>query len=175
MAQETLTQARANFQQIAAPFQSNEIVPDTDLIVTSGEHTPVTAAYGMPADLPLPLGPESGVFTPATGVESDIADYDPWQSIVVQKNYDWSRPLADTYGEPIHHKAHSFVAEWGGMPYPVRDYQDMISAVLYSPRHQRDVSGPVGQYMGAQNTAWEYGAGNPQTDYWSTIILGAGG
>jgi len=130
----------------------------------------------MPPDLPLPISPDNGCFLPATGTYPGVEPYDPWTAIQLQKDYDDSTPMADRYGSPIYSQAHTLVAEWGGMPVPVRDYQDRSAAVLFSRRQMsyHDSSGPSGQYMGPHNTAWEFGAGTPQTDYWSTVMLGGG-
>jgi hypothetical protein len=174
-----LEMATLQVQQIASPFQSRSLVPDTFAPQTPGDinRDTVTAPYGMPTDIPLPLDPSGGSFVPATGTDvADLPDYDPWLSIQIEKNYDDSRPVASTYGEPIQAKAHSLVAEWGGMPYPVRDYQDWSYSVLqvYRQQSMHNSSGPSGLYYGPQMTAWEFGAMTPQTDYWSTVILGAG-
>lgn len=130
----------------------------------------------MPDDLPLPVGTYHGVFVPATAHDSDIRDYDPWTWANVAGMLDDSRPIIGPYGEvSTPGKSGSIVAEWGGMPAPVKDYQDTAAAVLLVPRQAsyHTSSGPAGGYYGGQQTAWEAQAATPQPDYWSTLKLGA--
>lgn len=166
---------------VAAPMQAAMVIPDESLVRTPGEFGPgqvTTDPWGMPDDLPLPVSSRNGVFVPATAEDSDLQDYDPWTWAIPAKILDDSRPAIGPYGEPsTPGKSGALVAEWGGMPYPLRDYQDVTAAVAYSPRQvsYHESSGPAGRFYGPQQTAWEANAQTPVGDYWSTVILGAGG
>lgn len=159
---------------IAAPLQAATVLPDPYNVVQQSELIPVMDAWGMPDDLPLPVAESNGVFVPATAETPDIIDYDPWLWAMPAKILDHSRPVAGQYGEPsTPGKAHTIVAEWGGMPSPVRSFQDPTASVLYSPRqvNYHQSVGPAGRWEGPQQTAYEASAQTPQPDYWSTIIL----
>lgn len=130
---------------------------------------------GLPTDLPLPVSERNGHFVPATSTDSDLRDYDPWTWAIPARILDHSRPAIGPYGEPSGPgKAGSIVAEWGGQPSPVRDYQDVTAAVLLSQRQMsyHTSAGPAGRFYGPQQTAWEATATTPVGDYWSTIVLG---
>ena len=87
---------------------------------------------------------------------------------------DKSVPLEDEYGAASYSSPASFIGEWGGQPYPVRDYQDMDYSVAYSPRKLMNMSGPNGTFYGPQQTAWESDYTDPVVDYQSVIYLGGG-
>lgn len=157
---------------IVSPMQAATLLPDSD--IQRSDNVGSTDAYGMPDDLALPISSRNGVFVPATGKPSDILDYDPWTWAIPARILDDSRPVMGPYGEVSGPGlSGSIVAEWGGMPAPVRDYQDVTASVAYSPRqvNYHMGVGPAGRFDGPSQTAYEAGAQTPQPDYWSTIIL----
>lgn len=157
---------------IANPFQSDEIVGTLYNPMLQSDHVQTTAAYQMPADLPLPISPSNGVFVPATATTPDIGSYDPWTWAQPQLILDHSKPESGLYGEASTvGKAGSIVAEWGGMPQPVRDYQDQVASVAIVRRQMYDRQGPTGQFNGPAQTAWESLYASPTPDYWSTLSL----
>jgi hypothetical protein len=154
--------------------QATEVAPHPGDTPSMPRST-VVDAYGMPRDMVLPVSDRNGVMVPATATETGIPDYDPWIWALPARILDDSRPQFGPYGEPsLPGKAGSIVAEWGGQPCPVRDYQDVTAAVGMSQRQMsyHTSSGPAGVYHGGQQTAWEASTQTPVGDYWSTIILG---
>ncbi len=138
------------------------------------DHIATLNSSQMPDDLPLPVAAANGVLLPATGRASDLNQYDPWTWAQPMKILDHSIPQSDVYGSPsAPGKSGQIVAEWGGMPYPVRDYQDQDQAVALLRRQVKNVQGPAGTYYGGQQTAWEASYATPTPDYWSTLILGS--
>jgi hypothetical protein len=136
---------------------------------------PTTDAWGMPGDLPLPIAESHGRFVQATRQPSQIGAYDPWTWAQIAAMVDDSKPEQDPYGGVSQGAGGGALnADWGGMPYPVRDYQDTVDAVLLVPRLIHNNQGPTGRFYGPQQTAWEASAQTPPTDYWSTIILQGG-
>ena len=132
----------------------------------------------MPDDLPLPISDNHGVFIPANAEDvshdgpEGIRGYDPWTMANLPLMADESQPETGLYGEPSYAKAGSIVAEWGGMPVPVRDYQDHTDATLQLKRQVKLNQGPSGQFNGPQQTAWEASYVEPTSDYWSVILGG---
>lgn len=171
MSQPTLTEVGSPQNPASTPYPTDVHIPAVE---AAGWVT--TDGWGMPADLPLPVAApgQNGRFLPATATPGPLRGYDPWTWAIPQKIDDASIPEIGPYGEPsAMGKGGSINADWGGMPYPVRDYQDTTQTVLLAPRLVHDMSGPTGMFYGPQQTAWEANAVTPQTDYWSTIILGS--
>ena len=124
---------------------------------------------------------QANTFLPSTAVDigSRIDAWDPWTHADVAKMLDHSMPISgeDNYGEPSDLAAvGDFVGTWGGMPYPVRDYNDEMPSVAIVPKSGAfDSSGPAGQYAGQQMNAQSLlqNAAPPVDDYWS-VLLGVG-
>jgi hypothetical protein len=144
----------------------------------------MTASY-MPPDIPV-FGEDTSAantFLPSTAVSiGDRVDaWDPWTHANVANMLDHSMPIADprsNYGEASGlGLAGSFIGTWGGMPYPVRDYNDEAPAVAIIPRSgPYPASGPAGSYFGQQQSAQAVAQNNapqPDQDYWS-VLLGVG-
>ena len=157
---------------IASDYQSDVLIPDSWAPMLQSDHIQTMNAWGMPADLPLPVAESNGVFVPATGKAPDIGSYDPWTWAQPQRILDHSKPESGLYGEvSTMGNSGSIVAEWGGMPKPVRDYQDQVASVALVRRQMYDRSGPAGQFNGPAQTAWESLYASPSPDYWSTLTL----
>lgn len=124
---------------------------------------------------------QANTFLPATAedVGNIIDAWDPWTHANVAKMRDWSMPASgsDNNGEPSDlAAAGDFVGTWGGMPYPVRDYNDEAPSVAYVPKTGAfNSDGPAGQYTGAQMNVQSVlqNANPPVDDYWS-VLLGVG-
>jgi hypothetical protein len=133
---------------------------------------------GVPG-IPYPVDVNHGVFIPGDAQPLSepivpMGQYDPWFYATIPQQVDDSIPIESSYGEATYSSVASFVAEWGGMPYPVRDYQDQIYSVLYSQRILMDMSGGNGTFYGPQQTVWESEYVQPEIDYQSVIYLGGG-
>lgn len=136
----------------------------------------------MPKDLPLPVDQNNGTFVPAGAQEVNehgperITAWDPWTHSNVALMADKSQPLAgdNNYGEATYYKAGEINAEWGGMPSPVRDYQDMSGSVLHVKGRNKTqgVTGPGGQFNGPAEAANALTYVDPTSDYWSVIVGG---
>lgn len=161
---------------IASTLQSDIVSPDAGQIQQT-DHVATMDAWGIPDDLPVPISEENGCFVPATAAETDIRDWDPWLAAKPAIILDHSRPAIGPYGEPsTPGKSGSIVAEWGGMPAPVKSFQDPTHSVLYSKRqvNYHESHGSAGMFLGAQQNVYEQSAEMPAHDYWSTIALQAG-
>ena len=139
----------------------------------------ISAFYGQGVPgIPYPVDVDNGTFLP--GVAEPLEDmvpggqWDAYTYAIPQKILDKSVPLEDEYGAASYSSPASFIGEWGGQPYPVRDYQDMDYSVAYSPRKLMNMSGPNGTFYGPQQTAWESDYTDPVVDYQSVIYLGGG-
>lgn len=148
------------------PAQSNEFYPTlpttgVDGIVVFGEETN-----------------EGNTFFPATAksIGNTLDAWNPWTHAQVAQMLDHSLPVAgpDNYGEPSGFGlSGSFIGTWGGMPYPLRDYNDEVPAVAIVPRQgPYPASGPAGLYTGQQQAAQavQNAASEPAIDYWSTLL-----
>jgi hypothetical protein len=130
----------------------------------------------MPADLPLPIADDNGIYVPADSapVSQDPLEglhaWDPWIDSNLAKMADRSQPSVGPYSEPSGPTAPALTAEWGGMPSPVVDYQNVVGAVAINKRQIKNFQGPTGQFNGPQQTAWEYQYTDPTSDYWSVIL-----
>ncbi len=124
---------------------------------------------------------QANTFLPSTAVDigNRVDAWDPWTHADVAKMCDWSMPIsgADNYGEASNlAAAGDFIGTWGGMPSPVRDYNDEMPSVAIVPKSGAfDSSGPAGQYVGQQMNAQSLlqNAAAPVDDYWS-VLLGVG-
>lgn len=123
----------------------------------------------------------ANTFLPATSVPiGDLIDaWDPWTHADLAKMFDHSMPAsgADNYGESSGlGNAGSIVATWGGMPYPLLDYNDERPMVAIVPRSgPYPASGPAGSYYGQAQaaSAVEQAAQTAINDPWS-VLLGVG-
>lgn len=159
---------------VASRLEADIVIPDPDVAILQSDHVATMDAWGLPDDLPVPISEDNGIFVPATATDSNVGDWDPWIWADVAKMTDRSRPAVGPYLEPSSPgKAGSIVAEWGGMPLPVRAFQDVSHKVLYSPRqvNYHESKGVTGQFHGPQQNVYEQTATLPAPDYWSTIIL----
>jgi hypothetical protein len=143
--------------------------------VTSNEFYPT-----LPQDIPV-FGVEtsgSNTFLPATAesVGSTVDAWNPWTHAQVAQMKDWSMPAAgpDNYGEPSGlGLAGSFVGTWGGMPYPLLDFNNETPQVAIIPRSgPYPANGPAGAYYGQQQAATAVMQDNnpPTIDYWSALL-----
>ena len=151
------------------------ILPDSDLLQSQWVAT--TDAWGIPDDLPVPISEDNGVFVPATAADTDVQGYDPWTWAQPARILDHSVPALGPYGEVgTPGKSGALVAEWGGMPAPVRDFQDVSHSVVYSRRqvNYHESKGHSGTFFGPQQNIYEHTAQLPVDDYWSTITLQSG-
>jgi hypothetical protein len=138
-------------------------------------------ASQMPPDLPLPISIDHGDFVPASGQSPSqagpdgipLSGYDPWLWADTALMSDHSQPTSGPYGEATAAKSATIVAEWGGMPSPAIDYQQVDGAVLITRTRNRTANGPNGVYYGGQQTAWEAAYVDPVDDYWS-VLTGSG-
>lgn len=128
--------------------------------------------------IPIPMSENNGCFLPANAEDVSTAGpdglraFDPWTHANLAVMADKSQPETGPYGEPSQAKAATIVAEWGGMPNPVRDYQDQSHTVLQLRRPVRNNQGPAGQFNGPQQTAFQAQYVAPENDYWSVITGG---
>jgi hypothetical protein len=149
--------------------------PDAPDPAQSNEYYPT-----LPAGIPV-FGEETNEnnsFFPATAepVGSTIDAWNPWTHAMVAQMFDHSQPVAgaDNNGEPAGlGLAGAFIGTWGGMPYPVLDYNDEQPAVLIVQRQgPYPANGPAGQYTGQQQAvqSLQQSENPPSIDYWSTLL-----
>lgn len=127
-----------------------------------------------PGDIPVLVDPTAGEWLPATSQPSTLDQWDPWVYADIPQMVDHSVPLDDEYGGATKGQVANFNADWGKMSSPVRDWQDQDYAALFVPSRLPNSSGPVGQFNGPAQTAWEFSYVPPQPSYASTIYLGVG-
>jgi hypothetical protein len=154
---------------IGPPAPVSEIIPAYEGM-TQGAPAGLVPGIAWPVADPS----DGGVLLPATAVPMDLVAYDPWTWAQLAAMADHSSPEVDAYGAAVIGDQGSIVAEWGGMPNPSRDYQDVTNSVVSVPFKPPNARGPNGTYYGGQQTAWQYAYQPPAEDYSSTIFLGVG-